>query len=177
MIEKLWLGPGALCFHGGQLPCTIGRSGLRRAKAEGDSATPVGRHRITRMFYRADRIARPAPWAEPIRPDDLWCDESGHPLYNQHVRAPLTASHERLWRGDALYDLILVTDWNAGGQPGKGSAIFIHQWRRPAYPTAGCIALAREDLHRLARRIAPGAGLMIPDLASDPFRARSHTGA
>ena len=37
--------------------------------------------------------------------------------------------------------------------PGRGSAIFIHQWRRPHYPTEGCIALSREDLRWIAPRI------------------------
>ena len=37
-----------------------------------------------------------------------------------------------------MYDLILLTDWNwPHADPGRGSAIFIHQWRRPgADPTA-----------------------------------------
>ncbi|TMV57367.1 hypothetical protein FGG78_37230, partial [Thioclava sp. BHET1] len=65
--------------------------------------------------------------------------------------------HEVLRRADPLYDLILVTDWNrAPARPGKGSAIFIHRWRRPRYPTAGCLAFAPQDLLWLAHRLAPG---------------------
>jgi L,D-peptidoglycan transpeptidase YkuD (ErfK/YbiS/YcfS/YnhG family) len=30
--------------------------------------------------------------------------------------------------------------------PGRGSAIFLHVWRKPRHPTAGCIAFARDDL-------------------------------
>jgi L,D-peptidoglycan transpeptidase YkuD (ErfK/YbiS/YcfS/YnhG family) len=44
----------------------------------------------------------------------------------------------------------------------RGSAIFIHSWRRPGAPTAGCVALAREDLIRIANRIRPETRLVIP---------------
>jgi len=37
----------------------------------------------------------------------------------------------------------------------------VHQWRRPGYPTAGCVALARPDLHWIARRIRPGTRLIV----------------
>jgi len=30
---------------------------------------------IVAMFYRPDRMARPAPWAQPIGPSDLWSDD------------------------------------------------------------------------------------------------------
>jgi L,D-peptidoglycan transpeptidase YkuD (ErfK/YbiS/YcfS/YnhG family) len=45
--------------------------------------------------------------------------------------------------------------------PGKGSAIFLHRWRRPGYPTAGCVAFAPHHLRWIAERIAPGTRLMI----------------
>ncbi|EYD72987.1 hypothetical protein Lokhon_00512 [Limimaricola hongkongensis DSM 17492] len=150
-----------LRFMGRHLPCSIGKGGIRADKREGDGATPVGAHRITGMFYRPDRLAAPQPWAEPIRPGDLWSDESGDPAYNSHVRAPYPASHEALRRADPLYDIVLVTDWNEGGEPGKGSAIFLHQRRRAGYPTEGCVAFARPDLIWLARHVIPGARLIV----------------
>lgn len=160
----LVLTPRGLLFQGRCLPCTVGRGGVTGHKAEGDGATPAGTHRIVAMLYRPDRIMRPAPWARIIRRDDLWCDESGHPAYNQLVRAPFTANHEALHRADALYDLVLVTDWNwPVAQAGRGSAIFLHQWRRPGYPTAGCIAMARRDLHWMAARLTQGARLVVPN--------------
>ena len=159
----LVLTPRGLRFRGTTYPCTIGRGGLARDKREGDGATPVGRMRLVGTLYRADRIARPAPWARPIGPGDLWSDDPAAPDYNHLVGAPYPASHERLRRADPLYDLVLLTDWNwPEATPGAGSAIFIHQWRRPGYPTEGCIALARPVLHRLARDLAPGTRLVVP---------------
>ena len=156
-----------LRFAGRLWPCSIGRGGVRRDKREGDGATPAGVHRIVGLLYRPDRLRRPAPWAEPIGPGDLWSDAPGDRNYNHHVRAPYPHSHERLRRADPLYDLVLVTDWNwPRAQPGAGSAIFLHQWRRPGAPTAGCIAFARRDLVRLAAEAAPGTRLVVPETLS-----------
>lgn len=159
----LVLTRGGVRFGGRVYPCSIGRGGVRPDKREGDGATPVGVHRIVAMLYRPDRLARPADWARPIGPADLWSDASGEAGYNQMVRAPYPHSHERLGRADPLYDIVLVTDWNwPMAMPGKGSAIFLHQWRRAHYPTEGCIAFARGDLMRIAARIGPGARLIVP---------------
>src|SRR5699024_11725657 len=107
-----------------------------------------------------------------------WCDAPYHPAYNHLFRSPLAASHEVMRRADPLYDIVLVTDWNsAPARPGHGSAIFLHQWRRPGFPTAGCIAMARRDLVWLAARARPGTPLRVPPLAGHAFRPRSHDGA
>lgn len=156
------LTPQGLRFRGRMFPCSIGRAGVTATKREGDHTTPSGSHRITGLWYRPDRLARPAPWARPIGPGDLWCDDPAHPAYNRHARAPLAASHERLRRADPLYDLILTTDWNADAVPGRGSAIFLHQWRRPGYGTEGCIAFARPVLMWIARHAPPGTPLYVP---------------
>ncbi|NRB20078.1 MAG: L,D-transpeptidase family protein [Rhodobacteraceae bacterium] len=164
--DDLVLTPRGVRFQGRLLPCSIGKGGLTTMKREGDGATPVGIHQISGLLYRPDRIRRPAPWAEPIGPADLWSDDSGDIAYNHHVRAPYEHSHEPLRRGDPLYDLVLVMDWNwPHAQPSKGSAIFIHQWRRPGYPTEGCIAFCRSDLHWLARRVRLGTRVIVPALA------------
>lgn len=160
----LVLTPRGVRFQGRIYPCSIGKGGICHDKREGDGATPAGTHRIVGMLYRPDRIARPSYWACPIGPGDLWSDASGKPGYNLHVRAPYPYSHEKLRRADPLYDLVLITDWNwPNATPGQGSAIFIHQWRRPGYPTEGCIAFRRDHLHEIARAIQPGTRLIVPE--------------
>lgn len=156
--------PTGLRFMNRLYPCTIGRGGVVPAavKREGDGASPQGVHHIVGMLYRPDRIAKPAPWAEAIGLNDLWSDASGDEDYNQLVQTPYAPSHEKLRRADPMYDLVLITDWNwPFATPGKGSAIFVHQWRRPHGPTAGCVGLARQDLQAIARRIEPGTRLII----------------
>ena len=156
------LTPRGLRFRGQLFPCTIGRSGIKTDKREGDGATPRGVHRIVGMLYRPDRMARPADWAVPIRPGDLWSDDPDHEDYNLMVRAPYPHSHEVLRRADPLYDLVLLTDWNwPYAERGRGSAIFIHSWRRPGYPTEGCIALRRDHLRAIAPLIGYDTRLIV----------------
>lgn len=159
----LVLTPTGLRFANRRFACTLGRGGLTSAKAEGDGATPRGVHGLVGMLYRPDRIARPADWAVPIGPCDLWSDDPAHEDYNLMVRVPYPHRHERLRRADPAYDLVLLTNWNwPRAVRGRGSAIFIHQWRRPGFPTAGCIGLARVDLHWIAPRIRIGSRLIVP---------------
>jgi len=158
----LVLTPTGLRFLGRRFACVIGAGGISADKREGDGATPRGVHRLVGMLYRPDRIVQPRVWAEPIGPRDLWSDESADASYNLPVRAPYGGSHERLRRGDPLYDLVIVTDWNwPRAEAGKGSAIFLHQWRRGGYPTEGCVAFARADLHWIAARIEIGTRLVV----------------
>ena len=160
--SDLVLTPRGVRFMGRTLPCTIGKGGLTQHKREGDGATPTGIHGIVGMLYRPDRIAKPADWAVPIGPTDLWSDDVKDPDYNLMVRTPHSYSHERLRRADPLYDLVLITDWNwPRATPKGGSAIFLHQWRRPGYRTEGCIAFRRDHLRWIAGRIAPGTRLLV----------------
>ena len=159
----LVLTPRGVRFAGRYLPCSIGRGGISNTKTEGDGATPSGILRIAALYYRADRIAKPASWARAIGPGDLWSDDITCREYNHHVRAPHGLSHENLRRADPLYDLILTTNWNwPNAIPGNGSAIFLHQWRRPRFPTEGCIAFSRSDLHWLAAKVPPGTRIIVP---------------
>ncbi len=156
--------PMGVRFLNRMFPCSIGRGGIvpARRKREGDGGTPTGVHRIVGMLYRPDRMAQPADWALTIGPMDLWSDDPKDPDYNLMVRAPHGFSHEKLRRADPLYDLVILTDWNwPMAVPGRGSAIFLHRWRRPGYPTAGCVAFAPQDLLWIARRITYGTRLIV----------------
>jgi L,D-peptidoglycan transpeptidase YkuD (ErfK/YbiS/YcfS/YnhG family) len=162
--DDLVVTPQGVRFLGRLFPCTLGRGGIVTDKREGDGGTPVGTHKIVGMLYRPDRLAKPADWAVPIGPRDLWSDDVKDQDYNQMVRTPYPHSHEALRRADPMYDLVLITDWNwPYAQKGKGSAIFIHQWRRPGYPTAGCVGFSRRDLHWIAPRISYGTRLIVRD--------------
>jgi len=144
------------------LRCQLGATGITRLKREGDGATPAAKMRLVSLWYRADRISRPAGWygrrAEAIRSDDGWCDDESDGRYNRPVTLPFVASHEVLWRDDGLYDVLGVLDWNLLPRSiGRGSAIFLHLARPDGGPTAGCIALSAVDMRRLLSRLRPGA--------------------
>ncbi|MFE3835908.1 L,D-transpeptidase family protein [Pseudogemmobacter sonorensis] len=156
---------GLLHGFGRRFTCALGRGGIRADKREGDGATPAAALRITGGFFRADRIApgRVPGWLRPIGPRDLWSDDPADPGYNRLVRAPHGFSHERMFRADPLYDLVLTTDWNAApAVPGRGSAIFLHIRRAPGHATAGCLAFSRGDLLWIIGRIEPGARVILP---------------
>ena len=140
---------GILSFKSKEYRCAIGKNGVSADKKEGDGITPAGTFPIRKIFYRADKIDKPISPFETIvlSQDDGWCDEAGDSKYNQFVKLPFEASHENLWRGDDLYDIIVVLGYNDNPPVvGKGSAIFIHIVRPEFTPTAGCIALAFPDL-------------------------------
>jgi len=150
---------GSLAFA-----CSLGRSGRRARKREGDGATPVGRWHIAGVLYRADRIRRPATRlpVRPISPTDGWCDAPADRNYNRAVRHPYPASAERLWRTDHLYDVVVVLSYNRKPRVrGRGSAVFMHV-AKPGYaPTEGCIALRSEHLLWLLQRFGIGASVRV----------------
>lgn len=155
---------GTLAWRDRRVRCALGRAGLRADKREGDGGTPVGRFPLRRVFYRPDRVPLPATGlpVSPIDPDFGWCDDPADPAYNQPVRLPFAASHERLWRSDRLYDLLAVIGYNDDPvMPGLGSAIFLHVAEAGFKPTAGCVALAPEDLAELLACCRPGDRLCI----------------
>ncbi len=155
-VTDLIVGPAGIARFGGRaIPCAIGRGGIVSDKREGDGGTPVGIWRVESGYYRADRMAAPRT-AIPLRatgPRDGWSDDPKDTAYNDAITMPYPCSHERMRRGDGLYDLVLVLDHNRHPpQPGAGSAIFIHCWRAPRFPTAGCLAFTPRDLHWIVER-------------------------
>ena len=83
-----------------------------------------------------------------------WCDDPKSKKYNRLIKLPNKYKHEKLYRKDNIYDLILVLNYNT--RPiikNKGSAIFIHIAKKNYKKTAGCIALKKVHLIELLKRI------------------------
>ena len=154
MTSDLVVGRWGARFAGRWFPCAVGRGGIGGKRAEGDGVTPAGQHGVEAVFWRPDRMrtprgprARPMLPFMPVGPRDGWSDDPADPDYNRLVRRPHGFRHEALRRADRQYDLVAVLDWNRHPVvAGRGSAIFLHVWRRPRQPTAGCIAFRRADL-------------------------------
>jgi len=134
------------------LPCRVGINDFLGQKQEGDWCTPIGSWKLLTVYYRPDKISAPKtilPVIE-ITPDMGWSDDPFDPLYNTCVTAPCAFSHEKLWRDDNVYDLLITTSHNTYPiLPKCGSAIFIHQMNESMTATAGCLALKFEDLLNL----------------------------
>ena len=154
--------------------CVLGAGGVREDKLEGDGATPAGEYPLRRIFFRNDRLVLPkvALPARPIGEQDGWCDDPRSAAYNRLVRVPNEWSHERLWREDGLYDLLVVIGYNDDPPEGEwGSAIFLHIARENYSPTRGCVAFARDDLMELVTLLKPTTRLRVLSLPSAEKRA------
>jgi L,D-peptidoglycan transpeptidase YkuD (ErfK/YbiS/YcfS/YnhG family) len=149
---------GVLIAGSWQLPVALGRSGIKANKREGDGATPRGRFRLVRLWWRADRSSRPRTLL-PLRrigPDDGWCEDPDDRHYNRPIKLAAGQSGDRLRREDRLYDLIIEIDHNTRPRiSGRGSAVFIHVARPGFAPTAGCVALRASILLRVLERLGP----------------------
>lgn len=155
---------GTARFRGHISPCSLGRTGLVDTKREGDGGTPRGVFRLEHVYYRPDRIVPPKTLLpiSPIRRTYGWSDDPCDPLYNQFVDLPHAFRHERLWRSDGLYDCVVVFSANRNPvTPGRGSALFMHVWRGPRQPTAGCVAFAKSTLMALLRQVSTTTRLHI----------------
>lgn len=147
-----------------QFPCSLGRSGARHLKREGDGASPKGSWQLRRLFYRADRMPPPGGTlpARPLRADDGWCETVGDRNYNRLVRLPYAASHETMKRPDGLYDIVIETSHNERPRiQGHGSAVFFHLRRPDGGPTAGCIAVSLRDMRIILGLIGSETRLVI----------------
>jgi len=157
--DGTWVDWGA-----GRRRCAVGPGGIGVKGGEGDGITPRGAFAVRQVFYRADRLAK-LDTLLPLRiiaPDDGWCDAPADPNYNRLVKLPYPASAEHLWRADNVYDLIAVLGFNDNPVvPGKGSAIFLHIARPDYSPTAGCVALRRDDALAALAQLRPGEKVVI----------------
>ncbi len=145
---------GVFRFQGREYRCTLGKNGLTADKREGDWTTPIGEFKLLKIYYRPDKLSAPetAIPTEALAPDDGWCDDPADQNYNQPVKLPYSARHEELWRADDVYDIIGVLDYNyLQAVSGKGSAIFLHVAHENFSPTAGCIAIGKNDLLNFLR--------------------------
>lgn len=149
---------GVLSGPGFSLPVSLGRGGVRADKREGDGGTPRGVFRLVRLWWRADRHARPHTMlpARAIRPEDAWIEDPADRRYNRHVRRAPGEPGDRLKRDDHLYDFVIEIDHNTRPRIAKrGSAVFIHAARQGFKPTAGCVGLELKTLKRLLERLGP----------------------
>jgi L,D-peptidoglycan transpeptidase YkuD (ErfK/YbiS/YcfS/YnhG family) len=154
-----WLRAGSF-----SAPVALGRGGVKANKREGDGGTPRGLFHPLRLWWRADRFPRPQSRL-PIRritPGVAWCEDPANRNYNRPVSRSANELGDRLWRDDDLYDVFIEIDYNVRPRvAGRGSAVFIHIARPGLAPTAGCVALKRQHLLQLVRRISPRTRILI----------------
>jgi len=148
--------PGHLIYKNFKFRCSTGKSGIGNKKKEGDGITPKGIFKLTKVFYREDKVKNIKTKIKKIKikKNMGWCDDPKSKFYNKLVKLPNKFSNEKLYRKDDVYDIVIVLNYNM--QPiikNKGSAIFIHVAKKNYKPTAGCVALKKKDLIKLLKYI------------------------
>lgn len=152
MIIKL-LNKHTLEIDDFQFRCCIGKKGLKKNKKEGDKSTPIGKFKLNRIFYRPDRIKKFNCKVKKIKikKNMGWCDDPISKKYNRLIKTSNKIKHEKLYRRDNKYDILIELDYNLKKTiPFAGSAIFLHLTKNYK-PTAGCIAINLNDMKILIK--------------------------
>ena len=150
-------------FDDFEFKCCIGKNGLTKFKKEGDGKTPKGIFKIEHLYFRKDRIKKPLTKLKciEIKRNMGWCDDVKNKKYNKLIKINKNCSHEKLFRKDKKYDLLIPIKYNFNKIiPGKGSCIFIHL-TSDYKPTAGCISLKKKDLLILLKLINKNSKIII----------------
>ena len=144
--------------------CCIGKNGLTKNKKEGDKKTPKGTFGIDSLYYRKDRLIKPITSLKcvKIKKDMGWCDDVYFPKkYNKLIKIKKKIKHEILKRNDHKYDLLIPIKYNFKKPvSGLGSCIFIHL-TKDYKPTAGCIALKKNDFLIMLKLIKKNSNIKI----------------
>ena len=153
-----------LLYKGYKLKCSIGKSGIKSKKKEGDLATPKGNFKIGILYYRKDRIKdfKCKIKKKIIKKNMGWCDDSRSNKYNREITFPFKFSAEKLYRKDKIYDLFINIKYNYESViKNKGSAIFLHICNKNYLPTHGCVAIKKNNLLKIIPKITKSTKIFI----------------
>jgi len=91
-----------------------------------------------------------------------WCDDPKSKQYNKLIKLPFVYRHEKLYKKENMYDIILVLNYNMNPiKKNKGSAIFIHIAKNNFKKTEGCIAIKKNQILRIVKEVEPNTQVII----------------
>ncbi len=156
--------------HADAAPVTLGRKGLawgiglhpKQAgleKKEGDGKAPAGVFSLGNAFGYLDKLETGIIY-QAMSANDYCIDVNGSSYYNQIVskldvgEQGIQGSSEPMRRdihlkGDQVYKKGLIVQHNPENISAAGSCIFMHIWKSPAKPTAGCTAMSEPVITHL----------------------------
>ena len=145
-----------LIYNNYKAKCAVGKRGIGNKRKEGDLITPKGKYKIKYILYRKDRINKIQSKIKKIaiKKNMGWCDDPKSKNYNKLIKLPSDYNHEKLYKKENIYDIILVLDYNM--KPiikNKGSAIFIHVAKKKFKKTEGCVALNKTFLLKFLKEL------------------------
>ena len=147
------------------MKCAIGKKGIGYKKKEGDLITPKGQFKIKLILYRKDRVKLKTKLRKvAIQKNMVWCDDPRSQKYNQLVKLPSNFRHEKLYKKENIYDIVLVLNFNMSPtKKNKGSAIFIHVAKNNYKKTEGCVAIRKFALLKIVRELKTNTKVKIFD--------------
>ena len=154
-MQKIIVDKDTLIFDEFEFKCALGKKGTTSNKKEGDNKTPKGLYSIGSIYYRRDRISKLETKLKKkvINRNMGWCDDVNSKFYNRPIKINKKIRHEKLFRKDEIYDLIIPINYNMKSPiKNKGSAIFLHVSKNYE-KTKGCVALKKKDLLILLKLI------------------------
>ena len=79
---------GYLNYKNFKFRCALGKNGIKKKIKEGDNITPKGIFRITKLYYRPDRIKKITTAVKKIKikKNIGWCDDPKSKFYNQQIK-------------------------------------------------------------------------------------------
>ena len=128
--------------------CSIGKNGKTTKKIEGDNKTPKGLYALGPLYYRKDRLPKLSTKLKKIEimKNFGWCDDVKSKFYNKPIKTNINVRHEKLYRNDKKYDLLIPIEYNSKKpKKNKGSAIFLHLTSNYK-KTQGCVAIKEKDM-------------------------------
>ena len=142
-----------------ETPAAVGRNGIDKTR-EGDKRTPTGTFHLTTPFGILPDPGANMPYLQ-VTSRHTWCDDSTSPYYNHLVDVSVTGSvkGEHLIDYRGYYNYCMFIDYNAEGEPGKGSCIFLHC--KVGNSTGGCVAIAQDRMADILRWALPGVMIVI----------------
>ena len=152
----IYINQKYLTYYNYRVKCAIGKRGIGSKKKEGDLITPKGTFKIKYILYRRDRVKLLKTRLKKIiiKKNMGWCDDPNSKEYNKLIRFPSKYKSEKLFRKENIYDIILVLNYNMKPiKRNKGSAIFIHLAKKNYKKTEGCVAIKKNHLLQIVKRI------------------------
>ena len=153
-----------LIYKGYKLKCSIGKSGIKYSKKEGDLATPKGIFKLGLLYYRKNRnISLKSKLKKKIIKKNMgWCNDSKSKQYNQEIYFPFNYGAEKLYRKSKIYDIFINIKYNHSPVvKKKGSAIFLHLTNKNYKPTKGCVAILKKDFLKILPSISKNTKISI----------------
>jgi L,D-peptidoglycan transpeptidase YkuD (ErfK/YbiS/YcfS/YnhG family) len=142
----------------------IGQNGLGKT-AEGDRKTPVGTFAFNRAFGIAPDPGCAIPYVQ-VNGNHYWSGDQREGMhYNELVNIEELPdldreSSEHIEDYWDQYQYCLNISYNQAGEPGKGSAIFLHCQGENDY-TLGCVAIPRPKMEKMLRLVRPDCVVVI----------------